>query len=452
MTVPRIGAATVCALLILLATAAPALAVAGDVLWDDQVFHTGVVGDDIGRAMYVDALGNPIIAAQSATGASTQELLTWSYQPTGIWRWEAHWNSAASTFATVNDMALDGTGAPYIVGATQTAVTGTDMYLVRYGNAGGVSRDSFFDGAANGDDEAMAVCADAVGNAYFTGTSEAADGDMDVATVRIDATGVQTWAKLYNSPYDRFDGGFAIALSGNALYVAGRSNRVGHGDDIILIKYNAATGARQWVRRYDDSLHRNEWVSDVIATSTSVYLCGGGKFTATKGGDALIARYSSGGAQKWVKFLSGGSSAWDERFLDLQRAPNGNIVACGYVSRRASQQDWATVAYRTGGSIRWGRFLTSNGRRPDAATALDIDGNGKVYVTGSTKMALTGRDVWTVCYAPAGATEWNTGWNGADSGDDMANDIEVSTGSVWITGTTWTTANGNDMLTIKYQK
>jgi len=456
MTAKRTGVATALALGILLIVAAPALALPGDVLFDDSVHFVPVVGDDTGVVLKIDAGQNPIIAAQLATGASQQELLSWSYQPSGLWRWEAGWNGPGSTFETVNDMALDGFGASYAVGSTTTA-TGGDMYLVRRDNVGTLSGERFYNGPANGNDEAMAVAVNAAGEAWYTGMSEAADGDMDVVTVHIDAVGIQTWAKRYNSPYDRFDGAFAIAVNGNALYVAGTSNRIGHGDDLILIRYNATTGARIWVRRYDDSLHRNEWVSDVIATATDVYVCGSGKFGAVKGGDAMIARYSSSGVRKWVKFFSGGG-IFDENFADMQRAPSGHIIVTGFASRTAYQQDWATVSYRTNGTVRWARWLTSTGKKSDIASALDIAG-GRIYVTGSVESATHGSDVRTVCYSatsPIGKTLWGTGgsafWNGLDDGDDVPWDVEVSSGAVWVTGTTFVAANGMDMLTVKYQK
>jgi hypothetical protein len=451
----RYSIAAVLVLLGGLVCAAPALAVPGDVLWADQVFHSGVVGDDIGKVVKVDTGNDPIIAAESATGVSTQELLSWSYTPAGLWRWEGHWDGPGSTFEVVNDMALDGSGTSYTVGSTQIPAEGADTYLVRRDDSGVFSHQSFYNGPANGDDEAMAVTVDASGNAWYTGMSQDVDGDMDVVTVRVDSTGVQAWAKRYNSPYDRFDGGFAIARSGNALYVAGTSNRIGHGDDLLLIRYNATTGARVWVRRYDDTLHRNEFVADVVATANDVYVCGAGKVGAVTAGDAMLARYSSGGVKKWVTYFNGGGGL-DEHFVDMQRAPNGTIVVTGVASKRASGQDWVTIAYRPDSTIRWGKTLTSPSppKRADVAAALDIDANGKIYVTGTIQVDTHGADICTVCYGATGVTQWITDppWNGADSGDDTPWDIEVAGDGVYVTGSTYVTANGNDMVTIKYEK
>ena len=278
--------------------------------------------------------------------------------------------------------------------------------------------------------------------------SEAGDGDMDIVTVAVDQDGNRLWTNRYNSPYDDFDAGMAIARVGNAVFVAGNSVRPGHRQDLVVIGINATSGNRTWVRRYDDPLHRNEFVTDIVATSNAVYVSGSGK------GDAMLARYSTGGVRQWVSFFNAGGP--DEIYTDLQRAPNGNLIVTGIGWRAATMQDWLTVAYRTNGQRRWWKWLTTPGKQSDAAAALDVDGDGKIYVTGSVAGTTNGANVRTVCYSSTGMTMWGTGstafWNGLDNGDDMPWDIEVSSDAVWVVGTTYTAANGMDFLTLKYEK
>lgn len=439
-------------LLVVLAACAPALAAPGDLLWDDQVFHSGVDGSDIGQALKVDAAGNPIIAATSATGATTQEILGWSYWPTGIWRWESHWSGSAGTDDWATDLALDGSGDVYMVGKTSSTGTGYDYVVLRYLNNGWFSRANYYNGPTNGDDSAEAVDCSAAGDCYVTGTSPGAGGDTDIVTLKIDSAGVQSWARRLDSPWGLDDSGRAIVLRGSYVYVAGNVRHPGHGDDIVLVKYAAATGARLWVRYIDDPQGKTEDARDVIATSSSVYVCGSGKEGAVAPGDAMIARYTSAGAKKWVKFFSGGNSGYYEGFSDMQRAPNGNVVVTGTISRPGTRQDMATVAYRTDGTFRWAKFLYAPGQGADAGHALDIDGNGRIYATGEVSEAGQGGNAYTVCYSPTGGTVWYTPFDGASSSDDATYDIEVSSQFVWATGASWVTGNGLDLLTIKYEK
>ena len=79
----------------------------------------------------------------------------------------------------------------------------------------------------------------------------------------------------------------------------------------------------------------------------------------------MIARYSTGGVRKWVRFFSGGG-AFDESFADMQRSPaNGYLIVTGFGSRKASKQDWLTASYRPDGTLHWGRWISSYGKKID---------------------------------------------------------------------------------------
>jgi hypothetical protein len=208
------------------------------------------------------------------------------------------------------------------------------------------------------------------------------------------------------------------------------------------------------VRRFDGAAHGSETAVDAVATSRSVYFCGAGVCGAGgRTGGPLIGRYSSAGVRRWVTYLS--PTRAEAGFFDLQQSPSG-VVACGCVFRKTTGLDWATACYRSGGTVRWARFFSSAGLLSDLATALDVDGDGAVYVTGVTDEAADGQAVRTICYGPTGATRWGTGasqsWNGPGGGDDSALDVEVSTDAVWVSGSTPTAAGDDDLLVLKYEK
>lgn len=448
----RVLALGALALPLLLLVAAPALAAPGDVLGHNLYFQGGVNGDDTGWVVKVDPVGDPFFGADSATGPASQEMLTWATSPIGAYWWEQHWNGSAGTYDFVHDMGIDGGGNVYLAGATNNSGAGLDYILLRYLNNGTYSRARLYNGPLSSDDEAMAVTVDTAGNACMTGNSLGAGGDRDIVTVMVDATGVQTWADRVDSRWHGDDDGLAIARSGSWIYVAGNVFHPGHGADLVLIKYDAATGKRVWTRYYDDPLHRNEHVSDVIATPTSVYVCGSGKSGAIKPGDAMLVRFSSSGARKWVRFFTGGWGGFDEGFMDAQRTVNGAVAVTGIACRPGSAQDMATVVYRNNGSIRWARFKSSSGTRSDVAFALDVDGSGRIYITGALRRAAGTSVVRTICYGPAGGTVWSTPFPVSPTGDDAAYDIEVGGTSVWVTGTSFQPATGNDFLTIRYER
>ncbi|MEO0092486.1 MAG: SBBP repeat-containing protein, partial [candidate division WOR-3 bacterium] len=88
----------------------------------------------------------------------------------------------------------------------------------------------------------------------------------------------------------------------------------------------------------------------------------------------------------------------------------------------------------------------------DVPSAITIDANGNIYVTGRTESANNQVDVVTIKYYPNGETAWVRRYNGLGNDFDRANAIVVdNNGNVYVTGTTYTSAtNSYGWLTIKY--
>jgi hypothetical protein len=72
----------------------------------------------------------------------------------------------------------------------------------------------------------------------------------------------------------------------------------------------------------------------------------------------------------------------------------------------------------------------------DVATSLAIDGDGNVYVTGTTwGGSMIGSNYITIKYNPAGIEQWVRLYNGPGNGSDDANSLAVDgDGNVYVTG------------------
>ena len=66
-------------------------------------------------------------------------------------------------------------------------------------------------------------------------------------------SGAQLWATRYNGTGNNADVATAVAVSptGGTVYVTGQSYGTASVVDYATVAYNAATGARQWVARYN---------------------------------------------------------------------------------------------------------------------------------------------------------------------------------------------------------
>ncbi|EQB63939.1 MAG: hypothetical protein RBG1_1C00001G1518 [candidate division Zixibacteria bacterium RBG-1] len=137
---------------------------------------------------------------------------------------------------------------------------------------------------------------------------------------------------------------------------------------------------------------------------------------------------------------------------DIEVDDNGNVYVTGYSDGYITYYDYATVKYSPNGDVFWvSRYIGLNiGDWPaDWASALAIDDSGNAYVTGSSFNGIS-YDYATIKYNLNGDTMWVRRYNGPSNGDDGASALAVDrNGNVYVTGWSW---NGStyDYTTIRY--
>jgi hypothetical protein len=118
---------------------------------------------------------------------------------------------------------------------------------------------------------------------------------------------------------------------------------------------------------------------------------------------------------------------------------DGSVYETGYGKESASgTTDYVTLKYSSTGQLLWRAVYDGGANRPDQAVALAVDGLGNVYVTGSSQLdaGSGGWDFLTIKYDFSGKQLWTARFNGAANKDDQATAIAVdSQGNVFVTGT-----------------
>jgi len=300
-----------------------------------------------------------------------------------------------------------------------------------------------YSGPGAHDDFADSVAVARRGGAVFiTGHSSSAAGIVDYATVGYNAsTGTRLWASRYDGRGGAGGDAQAVAVdpAGRTVFVTGESPGPGSGTDYVTIAYNAATGARRWLSRYDGPASSNDYAYDVSVSpdGRKVFVTGssqGGPAT-TAGDYATVAYDAATGAQLWASRYNGPGSSEDVA-TSLVVAPRGATV---YVTG-GSGPDYATVAYNAAtGARRW-----VNRRQAGYARSVSVSPGGQaVYVTGTSGNAFA-----TVAYnAATGAQRWVSRYNGAGRSGSRANSLAVGpTGAtLYVTG-----AAALDYATVAY--
>ena len=133
--------------------------------------------------------------------------------------------------------------------------TATDYFTIAYRAATGAQRWTARYSGPVGDSIPGSMTVSPSGKTVFvTGDSRGATSGHDYATVAYStATGARLWARRYNGRANRDDSAAAVAVTpgGGQVLVTGYSQSAASGADYATVAYNTATGAQQWVRRYD---------------------------------------------------------------------------------------------------------------------------------------------------------------------------------------------------------
>lgn len=80
----------------------------------------------------------------------------------------------------------------------------------------------------------------------------------------------------------------------------------------------------------------------------------------------------------------------------------GNVFVTGQAGGSFSSVsvDYATLKYDTDGTLRWTKTFNGRGGNMDYATDIAVDASGAAYVTGGAYRRRSGTDFTTIKYAP----------------------------------------------------
>jgi DNA-binding beta-propeller fold protein YncE len=291
-------------------------------------------------------------------------------------------------------------------------------------------------------DQAAAVAVSPGGSRVFvTGSSRGAGSGPDYATVAYAAgTGAQLWARRYDGSAGSIDDASSAAVSpdGKTVFVAGQSFNSDSGSyDCVTIAYNAATGARQWLRRYRERVNINDLPCRVAVgpAGRNVYVTGAGLKAYS-----IVAYGAATGRQLWTRRLARSSHSLVQA-ASVAVSPGGaRVYLTGEQIAAASAPDYLTVAYSAAtGTRQWARRYNGTGNGSDVATFVAVSRDGRtVFVTGYSDATNLGYEYATLAYnAATGTREWLARYHGSANRGGIPSSMAVSPGggTLYVTGT-----------------
>jgi DNA-binding beta-propeller fold protein YncE len=448
-------------------------AAAGAQLWVSQYNGPANSFDGANAEAVSPTDGTVFVTGPSDAANGDADYATVAYNPaTGDQLWVTRYNGPGNGLDVPEAIGVSPDGGTvfvtgYSVGtgtdtdATQdyatiaySATTGAQLWIQRYA------------GARQAPSEARALVVSHDGSTvYVTGYSAGTKSVNQYVTLAYRATtGARLWSSRYSASSINQARSIAISPNDKAIYVTGRSGVSPSNFDDATVAYNAATGARLWVSRYNgldnSKANGSEFANDITVGpgGQTVYITGGSSGKTSDTDFTTIAYKASTGAQLWISRYNGPGNFIDSG-VALAVTPNGGtVVATGPSWGKGSNTDYATIAYNaTTGATRWVKRYAGvpGGYDSDnpAGVVISQDG-GRVYVTGTSESVGTETDYATVAYSVAtGAQLWVSRYDGPDHSFDGAGALALSPGgnALYVTGGDTGMTSELDFGTVAYQ-
>jgi len=313
-----------------------------------------------------------------------------------------------------HDVAVDEAGNPYVL-AFFTTDPGNDAGKIRVyrfhpqDNGVAWSRDLLPGGYDSAQAFRMAYRDNAV---VLAGSARRSGGGSDLYVASISTDNVLRWETLLDPSNGGDDFGNFVALSENAVFVAGTAT--GQESDVYLARLRSTDGGKVWDKTVsnpggDDVNHLRVSGESLFVSATLA--------SSSPGGDDRVAalfRFSAAdGSESWRKTKGRGIPSAVNGAVGSASAP-GVVAFTGFLG--GDDKDTFVDAFLDNGDLLWSRNLGTTGR-DDAPTAIVFDGTRWVVLGAYPKDAQTeaaigvkflgtdGSPAGTVLFAKTGAAQ-----------------------------------------------
>ena len=321
----------------------------GTQLWIKRFNGSGIT-DNFASSVAASPGGGTVFVTgtsmRAGAGTGRGHFATVAYKAaTGARLWIRRYRGPGHSFDIAASMAVSPGGLRvFVTGSSATSEQGTGNYAtIAYNAATGAPLWArSYSGPGNSDDGASSVAVSPGGRTVFVTGGSA----NDYATVAYSAaTGARLWVRRYNGPGNSGDAAASVTVGpgGGRVFVTGTS-----GNDYATVAYSAATGARLWVSRY-----KGPGGFGSFASSVAVSPLGGRVFvtgtSATRhgifGDYATVAYNAATGARLWVRRYRGPGHRGGGAASVAVGPRGGRVFITGTRFAPTNGSDYTTIAY-----------------------------------------------------------------------------------------------------------
>ena len=383
-------------------------------------------------SMLLTAEGNVVVAGSSASTNGDLDYLVIKYAASGGQIWLSRYDSPTNAQDQLRGMSQDAGANIFVTGTTKTLKlnsSGNVLWAAPYGG--------------------RAVATDQGSNAYVTGFS-----DLDYATVKLNPNGTNLWVRTftYYTSTNLPDISSLVATGSNGIVaVCGFETHFlylpsGYTERWTTTICYDTSGTQLWIANTTN--HENFAFQQPVAMAVD------------QAGRVLVAdNMGNDDAYQTTLYDQGGNILWNW-FLDIDAVMGYSgfgtgmaLDTVGNVYRTGWRQngDVCLTLKLTNGHKAWISTYHGAASGANQGNAIALDAAGNIYVAAYSPGTNSGNDIVTIKYDNNGNQLWVQRYDGPAPGDDIPTAIAVDNqGGVYVTGYSATTNGGTEFVTIKY--
>jgi len=419
-----------------------------------RYYNSPTNGSDNAKAIFIDNNGNIYVTGTSWSNITNNDFATVKYNSSGVQQWVARFDSENRN-DDVRGITVDTNGNVYVTGVTSISGSSVIQFTIKYNSSGiqqwaaqlGIPTSPAFPGISK-----SPIAVDNSGNVYVGGYRRFGGGDNGgYLLIKYNSNGDSLWTKRYKGTQSLQGLGSTITcikLDENFVYATGVSYDAPNICYATTLKYNSS-GILNWIRK--DTLQQGGLVVGIEMDASKNIL-----LACNKGLDIVTLKYDPSGARLWKTIYTGISGDFYDKVTGIDLDPSGNVYLSGYSTRgtTTSTQDCLTLKYDANGNQLWERLYNGALSSGDEGKGITVDESGNAYVTGFSLETGFRLDYLTIKYNSDGVQQWMINYNGGNNeNDDVATAIALDQDdNIIVTGNSSISGGSIDYGTIKYSQ